>query len=802
MKTYTQSEVYDASLRYFNGDSLATNTFFKYVLQDKKKNFYELTPDDMHHRLAREFARIERFYGGEGMLNEKQIYSLFGDFQYIVPQGSPMMGIGNDFLYLSLSNCIVTGPPEDTMSSIMERGRNLANLFKRRCGVGLDLSLLRPEGTPVNNAAGSSTGAWSFADYYSSVCRMVGQNNRRGALMLSMDVRHPDIFKFTTMKQDLRKVTGANVSIRLTDEFMLAVQNDQDFELRWPIDDSNPEVSNTIRARDLWNVIIECATKTAEPGLLFWDTILKTLPAELYAEQGFATVGVNPCSELSLSAEDSCRLISQSLKFYVEKPFTSEAWFDFDLLEKHTRIAQRLSDDLVDLELEKLSKIIEISDTDDEVELFRKILNACELGRRTGLGTHGLADVFVQMGMRYDSDEALELAEKIYEIRKNASYLESTNLARERGSFPIWDWSKDKESAFIQSLDPLVIDQIKKHGRRNISNLTNAPTGSVSIVSQSESGIEPIFRLKHKRRKKKNHDEPPESTDFVDDLGDRWTEYEVECHSLKDWRSVVCDEDAPIPEYFVTSDQIDWGKRVEMQSVIQKHIDHSISSTINLPEGTSPETVGKIYMEAWEKGLKGVTVYVAGSRTGVLVEEEKFKHIDAPKRPEELECDIHHVSVKGEKWCIFVGLLEGRPYEVFGGLLDNIEIPKTYRKGRILKGATFKSTPNRYDLKVNGFTIKNITKQFDNPTYQVLTRMVSLGLRHGAKPSFLVEQLQKDPDNDLTSFSKVLSRVLKKYILDGEKVTSDKVCKECGAESLVYKEGCAQCTSCGHSKCG
>jgi ribonucleoside-diphosphate reductase alpha chain len=687
----------------------------------------------------------------------------------------------------------------------MNKARDLANLFKRRCGVGVDVSKLRHDGARVNNSAGTSTGAWSFADLYSYVTRMVGQNNRRGALMVTMDVRHPDVEKFITMKHDLTKVTGANVSVKLTDDFMRAVKDDAEYTQRWPVE-GKAKFKRSVKARQVWDLIISSATHYAEPGLLMWDNIIKYLPAHCYPD--FVTICVNPCAELALSANDSCRLISQNLKWYVESPFTDKAWFNFDKFLEHTAYAMRLSDDLVELELEKLQGLHDIAGSEDERVLYKKLWTSCMQGRRTGLGTHGLADALARMQLKYDSDEAIDFIETIYARRKNAAYKESVALAVERGSFPVFDWELEKDNAFIKELGADVQELIAANGRRNISLLTNAPTGTVSILSQTSSGLEPVFKTSYVRRKKKNHDEAPEHDDYVDDLGDRWKEFRVVHPNLLECFDALADQKKKVerPDYFVEADKIDWEKRIEVQAAIQRHVDHSISSTINLPKGTKPEVVGNLYMKAWESGLKGVTVYVDGSRSGVLVteksEKNEFVHVNAPKRPIEMECDIHHVSVKGEKWVFFVGLMEGKPYEVFGGLSENIEMPPEYKKGKIIKTSSFKHVPNRYDLKVNGFTIKNFLKQFDNPTNQVLTRMVSLSLRHGARPSFLVEQLLKDPDNDLTSFSKVLSRVLKKYIIDGETVTSDKTCSECGAEGLTYQEGCATCTSCGYAKCG
>lgn len=802
---HNKDEVLQSTLDYFGGDQLAANVWMsKYALKDKEGNLIEKTPDDMHKRLAREFARVEKKFGGPRALSEKRIYEQLAHFKHIVPQGSPMYGIGNP-TPISLSNCVVVNCPGDNISSIFDSGKELANLFKRRCGVGLDISTLRPEGAPVNNAAGTTTGAWSFADFYSYVCRIIGQHGRRGALMITMDVRHPDIFKFATMKNDLTKVTGANVSVRLTDEFMTAVEENKTFMLRFPIDSDDPFFSRQVNARELWKTIVESATKTAEPGLLMWDNILNYMPAEAYSDVGFKTISTNPCSEIPLSAYDSCRLISINLKNFVERPFTEDAFFNFDAFKNSVSMAQRLSDDLVELEIEKLNNILQVSDTDDEREMWQKLLDAAINGRRTGLGTHGLADALACLRLKYDSDEAVKMVDKIYEALKVESYSESVALASERGPFPVWGWDKEKHNAFIESLPGDIRSLIQRYGRRNIASLTNAPTGSVSLVSQTSSGLEPVFRNAHIRRKKRSHNDTGAPDDFVDDSGDRWQEFKVFHTNVAQWLDMMDkNSDDELPDFFVESDQIDWMRRIEIQSVIQKHIDHAISSTINLPKGTSAEVVGELYMAGWKRGLKGVTVYVDGSRSGVLVtesEKDKFNYRDAMRRPKELPCHIHQATIKGEKWTILVGLMNDKPYEVFGGLSEMVEIPRKYHEGVLIKAASNKKQ-SKYDLHFGeDGAIRNITKVFDNVLYQTHTRMLSLALRHGAKPSFLVEQLQKDPDSDLTSFSKVLARVLKKYIEDGTKVTSDKTCPSCESEAMIYQEGCVTCQDCGWSKC-
>jgi len=803
---YNEEQVKEATLAYFNGDELATNVFMtKYCLRDKKGNYVEKTPDDMHRRLAAEFARMEDKFGDTGP-TENEIYSFLKDFKYIVPQGSPMMGVGNDYVNVSLSNCVVVDNPQDSVSSIMDAGKDIANLFKRRCGVGLDISDLRPEGAPVNNSARTTTGAWSFADFYSYVCRMIGQNGRRGALMLSMDIRHPDIQKFVRMKHDLTKVTGANVSVKISDSFMEAVEKGEQFTLQFPVDAETPTHLSEVNAVELWNEIVESATKTAEPGLLMWDNITKNLPAHSYPQ--FQTKTTNPCGEIPLSAYDSCRLISLNLKHLVTDAFTDKAAFDFNKLKQIVAVGMRLSDDLVELELEKLQNIRNVADSEDEKVLWTKLYNAAANGRRTGLGTHGLADAVARMNLSYDSDEAVTLIEQIYEIVRDTAYTESCYLAQERGAFPAFNWETESNNAYIQRLPQEIQALIQTTGRRNISILTNAPTGSVSIMSQTSSGLEPVFKNFYIRRRKLSHNELGVEADFVDDLGDRWLEYKVFHHNVREYLNLMKTED--IPSFFVESDSIDWSQRVVIQAAIQKSIDHSISSTINLPKGTSPEVVGKLYQQGWKMGLKGITVYVDGSRTGVLLtesekeEKEAFPQYSAPRRPEELECDIHHTTIKGEKWAIVVGLYEGKPYELMGGRSDLIEIPRSRVTGFLVKHR-FKTKNSVYDLRIgtNGDTVivKDLVKTFDNPNHSAFTRMISLGLRHGANIQYVVEQLQKDKDSDMFSFSRCIARILKNYIPDGQEAT-EKTCPECGEDGLVYVEGCVTCTSCGFAKCG
>jgi len=804
----TEDVVRQRTTEYFNGDDLATNVWMtKYALKDKSGNFTEETPDDMHKRIAKEFARMENKFGGNAGTYE-QIYENLKDFKYIVPQGSPMMGIGNDYVNVSLSNCVVVDSPKDNISSILESGKELANLFKRRCGVGLDISELRPDGAFVNNSAGTTTGAWSFADFYSYVCRMIGQNGRRGALMITMDVQHPDIEQFITMKHDLTKVTGANVSVKITDNFMNAVEANEDFELRFPVDSDEPTFKKKVRARELWDLIVESATKTAEPGLMMWDNIINNLPAHCYKDKGFKTLTTNPCGEIPLSAYDSCRLVSINLKNFVKERFTKNANFDFDHFKEVVSLAMRLSDDLVELEIEKLYNIIAACDTGEEKAMWKKLLDACISGRRTGLGTHGLADAMANLNVKYDSQEAEEIIDKIYTTLRDTAYSESVNLAQERGAFPVFDWDTEKGNSYISRLPKILRDKISRFGRRNISILTNAPTGSVSIMSQTSSGLEPVFRNSYKRRRKLSHNESHIQPDFVDTLGDKWLEYEVFHHNVEEWRKITRNSSGKIPDFFVTSDEIDWKRRVMIQSIIQRSVDHSISSTINLPKNTDPSTVAELYLLGWKLGLKGITVYVDGSRSGVLVTNEEntkeFPQTKPPVRPEILDCDIHHTTIKGEKWTILVGLMNGRPYEVMGGLSNLIEIPKSFTEGELTK-ARFKTKNNRYDLKVgnNGdsMVVRDIVKVFDNPENSAFTRIISLGLRHGAKIQYMVEQLQKDKDSDMFSFSRCISRILKNYIEDGTLAT-DNTCSQCETDGLVYVEGCVTCKNCGYAKCG
>lgn len=821
MSGYSYSEAYEASKKYFNGNELAAKVFVdKYALRDNNDIFIELTPDAMHDRLAGEFARIDHDKYGLNYQERFDVYrSSLNKFERIVAQGSPMSALGNPYQVMSASNCVVIESPEDNMGSIMDAAKNLAQLYKRRCGVGLDLSTLRPEGAKVNNAARTTSGAWSFADLFSFITRMVGQNSRRGALMLTLDVHHPDVTKFATMKRDLTKVTGANISIKLSNRFLEAVTNDTEYEQYWPLE-GEKKISIKVRARNVWNVIVESATKTAEPGLIMWDNMLDNLPAHCYPD--FKTISTNPCSEIALSAFDSCRLISINLTGYVRNPFSKDASFDVKLFKQDIATTQQMADNLVDLELELINKIKKSCEKGQEQELWNKLYKAGESGRRTGVGTHGLADALAQLRIRYDSDDAIEMVDKIYKTLRDTAYETSSDLAKVRGSFPVYDSELEQKCEFIKRLPKSIKDKMKDQGRRNISLLTQAPTGSVSILSKVgnfdsynvSSGVEPVFRNSYTRRKKINHDDQNTQTDFTDVMGDKWQEFTIFHSNVQNYLSMHGGKkEDKLPAYFITSDDINADKRVKLQGTEQQYLDHSISSTINLPKGTTPEIVGDIYLKAWKSGLKGITVYVDGSRDGVLVESKTITEtipkdiqiVHAPKRPTELSCDIKKVKVQGEGWTIFVGLLNGKPYEIFGGLSSHIDIPNKCKSGKLIKNGKINGIAT-YNLVIgvddDQMMIKDIVNVFENANFGALTRTVSLALRHGTPAQYIVEQLQKDKYSDMTSFSKVMARVLKSYITDGTKST-DKTCPSCSKENtIIYQEGCLVCTSCGWSRCG
>ena len=825
MSKFTYDDVFEASLEYFKGDSLAASVFAgKYALQDEDGNYLELTPDDMHSRLATEFARIETKYPNS--MDKQEIYSLFKDFKYVVPQGSPMSGIGNKAKIQSISNCFVIESPEDSYGGILKTDQEQVQIMKRRGGVGFDISTIRPKGMTTSNAAKTTDGIEVFMDRFSNSCREVAQGGRRGALMLSISVHHPQVMEFIKIKRDTARVTGANISVRVTDEFMKAVKADEHYSVRWPVDAESPEVHDHIKATDVWNALIDGAHASAEPGILFWDTATRMTPSDVYADQGFGSVSTNPCGEIILSPYDSCRLMLMNLTSFVDNEWTDKASFDWGKFRAMTRKAQRLMDDMIDIEIEQIDKILAKIDNDPETDetkyyernLWHTIRQVAVNGRRTGLGVTGLGDAIAMLGQTYGDNDSIETVEEIYKWLSLASYEESIQLAKERGAFPIFDASKEEGHPFIgrvvnELVDPVQADY-RQYGRRNIANTTTAPAGSVSCLTQTTSGIEPAFMLYYKRRKKVQNGE---EVMFVDDLGDEWTEFNVYHHKFKEWMAVnhVSDEEVDTaiehsPYHGGTANEIDWRAKVKLQSVAQKWICHAISNTTNLPADIDVDTVKDIYMLGWELGCKGVTVYRDGSRSGVLVSAEENKEVsfserDAPKRPESLDCDIIHTSVKGQKWVVMVGLMNGKPYEVIGGEAEQIELPKRIKNGTLNK-RTFKTANSKYDLVIgeadDALTIKDVVNLFDNANHAGYTRTISLALRHGVPVQYLVEQMQKDREADLFSFSKVIARCLKNYIDDGTKA-SEQNCSNCDAVgTIIYQEGCQTCTACGFGACG
>lgn len=835
---YTYDQVYTASLEYFNGDEFAAKVFVdKYALQGEEGKYLELTPTDMHNRLAKEFERIEKKYPNP--LSAKQIFSLLHKFKYIVPQGSPMSAIGNPYQIQSLSNCFVvqgvSSDKYDSYGGILLADQELAQIMKRRGGVGLDISGIRPKDQPTANAAKTTDGIAVFMERFSNTCREVAQNGRRGAEMQTISVSHPEIETFISIKNDEKKVTGANISIKLTDEFMEAVKNNETYTLRWPVH-CTPETAKVVRqvsAKDIWNKIIYSAWFKAEPGLLFWDTVKKNTPADIYSAEGYESISTNPCGEIVLSAYDACRLLVLNLFSYVKNPFTSKAKFDYKLFHEHTVIAQRLMDDIIDMEIEQIDKILEKIDNDpesDEVKdterkLWNKIRAANIKGRRTGLGITALGDALAALNIRYGSKESIDTTYKIYRALAVGAHTSSCIMAAERGAFPIFSHEKEKDHEYLNDIfkdcDKAVTKMWAKTGRRNIALTTTAPTGSVSTLTQTSAGIEPVFRLSYTRRKKINPSDKNARVDFTDPLGDRWQEFTVYHPGVQKWMDVTGETDIEKSPYWnATSDDIDWVSSVEVQAAAQKSIDHSISKTCNLPKDASEDVVAQVYMRAWETGCKGFTIYREGSRTGVLLSKDELdfqkgtdefgRPVDvmsreAPKRPIELPCEIKKVKIQGEAWTIFVGLLNDKPYEVFGGLSKFVDIPNKYKTGKIVKNGKVNGV-TAYNLYVgegdDQMVIKNIVDIFENQTYGAFTRILSLNLRHGTPVQYVTEQLQKDKHSDMTSFSKVIARVLKNYIQDGTKSSSEKDCPDCGKKnSLYYYEHCLSCSNCPWKKC-
>ncbi|PKH52854.1 ribonucleoside-diphosphate reductase, adenosylcobalamin-dependent [Tenacibaculum sp. Bg11-29] len=840
--TYTREEALTAALNYFKNDDLAASVWLnKYALKDSDGNIYERTPNDMHERIAKEIARVEKKY--KNPLTASEIFEVIKDFKYIVPQGSPMAGIGNTFQVGSLSNCFVIGNDGDSDSygGIMKIDQEQVQLMKRRGGVGHDLSHIRPKGSPVKNSALTSTGIVPFMERYSNSTREVAQDGRRGALMLSVSINHPDSEDFIDAKLAQGKVTGANVSVRIDDAFMKAVKKEEDYIQKYPVFSTTPKVSKTVPAKKLWKKIVHNAWKSAEPGILFWDTIINESVPDCYADLGYKTVSTNPCGEIPLCPYDSCRLLAINLFSYVENPFTEKAAFNFELFKKHIVIAQRMMDDIIDLELEKIDKILEKIEADPELDnvkateknLWLNIRKKADEGRRTGIGITAEGDMLAALGIRYGSDEGNDFSEKVHKVLGIETYRASVNLAKERGAFSIYNSEREKENPFILRLkeaDSKLYYEMLEHGRRNIALLTIAPTGTTSLMTQTSSGIEPVFMPVYKRRKKVNPNDKGSRVDFVDEVGDSWEEYVVFHHRFKQWMEVnnidssknFSQEELDVlikksPYYKATSNDVDWLSKVTMQGAVQKWVDHSISVTINLPNDVSEDLVGDLYLKAWEVGCKGVTVYRDGSRSGVLIsndekKEEKKGNVltSVPiKRPEVLEADVVRFQNKKEKWIAFIGLVDGNPYEIFTGLIDDedgILIPRSVENGLILKNRNDDGT-SRYDFQYKnkrGYktTIEGLSHKF-NPEFWNYAKLFSGTLRHGMpidKIVELIQSLQLDSES-INTWKNGVVRALKRYVEDGTEAKGQ-ACDNCNSNNLIYQEGCLTCNDCGSSKCG
>ncbi len=834
--TYSHDEAVEASIKYFRGDELAARVWAnKYALKDSYGNMYEKTPDDMHRRLAREIHRIEKKY--KNPLSEDLIYNVLKDFKYIVPQGGPMTGIGNDYQIASLSNCFVIGNDgsSDSYGGIMKIDQEQVQLMKRRGGVGHDLSHIRPKGTPVLNSALTSTGVVPFMERYSNSTREVAQDGRRGALMLSISIKHPDSGKFIDAKLESGKVTGANVSVKLTDDFMKAVEGKTTFRQQYPIVSPDPKYSKDIDALQLWNKIIHNAWKSAEPGVLFWDTIIKESVPDCYADQGFATVSTNPCGEIPLCPYDSCRLLAINLYSYVNNAFTPEAEFDFELYKEHVGLAQRIMDDIIDLEMEKVDAILSKIDADPENEelkrvernLWANIKEKCIQGRRTGIGITAEGDMLAALGLRYGSDEATGFSVEVHKTLALEAYKSSTYLAKERGPFTIYDATREASNPFILRLkeaDPVLYNNMVKFGRRNIALLTIAPTGTTSLMTQTTSGIEPIFSTFYKRRRKVNPNDKDVKVTFKDEVGDSWEEFPVFHHKFVDWLvlngydpdevSHMDDKDideiiAKSPYSKATANDVDWVAKVRMQGAIQKWVDHSISVTINLPNDVKEELVSELYLTAWKSGCKGATVYRDGSRDGVLISGKPEARVvtERPKRPKALEADVIRFNINEEKWVAFVGLKDNLPYEVFTGVADEeiFPIPKSILKGKIIK-VKEEGNKTRYDFQYTdkyGYkkNIEGLSHMF-LPEFWNYAKLISGVLRHGmpiADVVALIESLRLDSES-INNWKSGVEKALKRYIPNGTKAKGK--CSECGSDNLVYEEGCLICKDCGFSKCG
>lgn len=839
---YSYDEAFEATLKYFKGDELAARVWVnKYAMKDSYGHIYELSPRDMHWRIANEIARIENKY--ENPLSADEIFGLLDHFKYIVPAGSPMTGIGNNYQIASLSNCFVIGleGQADSYGGIIRIDEEQVQLMKRRGGVGHDLSHIRPKGSPVKNSALTSTGLVPFMERYSNSTREVAQDGRRGALMLSVSIKHPDAEAFIDAKMTEGKVTGANVSVKLDDAFMQAAIDDSPYTQQYPIDSESPLVSKKISASNLWKKIVHNAWKSAEPGVLFWDTILRESVPDCYADLGFRTVSTNPCGEIPLCPYDSCRLLAINLYSYVVNPFTKDAYFDFELFKKHVRIAQRIMDDIIDLELEKIEKIMEKIDSDpesDEVKgterhLWEKIYKKSGQGRRTGVGITAEGDMLAAMGLRYGTQEATDFSVEVHKTVALQAYRSSVEMAKERGAFEIFDAEREKNNPFINRLkeaDAELYENMVKYGRRNIACLTIAPTGTTSLMTQTTSGIEPVFLPVYKRRRKVNPNDSEVRIDFRDETGDAFEEYIVYHHKFLKWMEVngydtsknysqaeIDELVAQSPYYKATANDVDWLMKVKMQGAIQKWVDHSISVTVNLPNDVDEELVNQLYVEAWRSGCKGCTIYRDGSRSGVMISVKKENKQEVPckrpevteTRPQILECDVVRFQNNKEKWVAFVGLLDGRPYEIFTGLQDDDEgivLPKSVVKGRIIKNVNEDGT-KRYDFQFEnkkGYktTVEGLSEKF-NKEYWNYAKLISGVLRYRMPLDHvikLVGSLQLESES-INTWKNGVERALKKYITDGTEAKGQK-CPNCGHESLVYQEGCLICKHCGTSRCG
>jgi len=840
-KTYSQEEAFNASLEYFKGDDLAARVWVnKYALKDSEGNIYELTPDDMHHRIAKEISRIEQKYPNP--LNEEQVFNLIKNFKYIVPQGSPMAGIGNPFQIASLSNCFVIGNDgqSDSYGGILKIDQEQVQLMKRRGGVGHDLSHIRPKGSPVKNSALTSTGLVPFMERYSNTTREVAQDGRRGALMLSVSINHPDAEDFIDAKMEQGKVTGANVSVRMDDDFMKAVESGSPYTQKFPVQSPNPRVSKTIDAQKLWGKIVHNAWQSAEPGILFWDTIIKESVPDCYSDLGYKTVSTNPCGEIPLCPYDSCRLLAINLFSYVDQPFTDKATFNFKLFKEHIAAAQRIMDDIIDLELEKVDVILEKIKADPELDdtkaveynLWTNIKEKAQQGRRTGIGITAEGDMLAALGLRYGSEDANKFSIEVHKTIALEAYRASVHTAKDRGAFEIFDAEREKNNPFILRLkeaDDKLYYEMLEYGRRNIALLTIAPTGTTSLMTQTTSGIEPVFLPVYKRRRKVNPNDKDVRIDFVDEVGDSWEEYLVFHHKFKQWMSVkgidteknYSQEELQkivenSPYYKATSNDVDWLSKVRLQGAVQKWVDHSISVTINLPNEVSEELVGKLYLEAWKAGCKGVTVYRDGSRSGVLISneskksdnEESLTHFPT-KRPQILEADVVRLQNNKEKWIAFIGLINDQPYEIFTGMADDedgILIPRWVNNGVIIKSRN-EDGSSRYDFQYKnkrGYktTIEGLSHKF-NPEYWNYAKLISSTLRHGMpieKVVDLINSLQLDSES-INTWKNGVARALKRYVADGTEAKGQK-CDSCNSKNLIYQEGCLTCKDCGSSKCG